>query len=52
LLVILLDGGNVALVEAATAVDADTVVVVEGADTEEVFGSITVLEIKKHKSMC
>jgi hypothetical protein len=33
LLVILLDGGNVALVEAATAEDADTVVVVEGADT-------------------
>jgi hypothetical protein len=42
----------VALVEAATtAEDADTVVVVEGTDTE-VLASITVEDINKHKFMC
>jgi hypothetical protein len=52
---ILLDRGNLAMVEAATAEDADTVVVVgmvmEGADTE-VLGRITVMDIKKHKFIC
>jgi hypothetical protein len=48
LLGILLDGGGVTIVEAATAEDADTVVVVKGADTE----INTMDDIKKHKFMC